>query len=74
VGACFEWEGGECTVVDVDEYDVDGLLTIPKAAVRLGDSVQEVVAHIMAGRLAAMKCRGVWVINESDISRFLGGY
>lgn len=61
-------------MVDVDEYDADGLLTISQAAVRLCKSLQDVVNLIRTNQLAATRHGGVMLISEAALSRFLGGW
>ena len=61
-------------MVDIDESDEDGLLTIPEAAKRLGRSQPTIFRFVQNNQIAASEVNGRIMIRESDISRFLGGY
>lgn len=74
MGACFEWESGECEMVEAEESDEDAVLTFSEAAERLGQTQQEVGRLVREYRIPAAMVNGRFGIRESDISRFLGGW
>ncbi len=61
-------------MVNADEYDEDALLTIPEAAKQLGSSQPTIFRYVRENLLKATEVNGRLMIQESDISRFLGGW